>query len=429
MAMRLLSKTYWHGSQIRFRTPIDADSTVTRLNAADGADIRGVYWTPKNNPNPKVAVIASHPRVDFAEHHTFPALVAAGFGCLGANMRSNGNDSDCVHEKLVLDIARHIRWLKEERGVEKVVLLGNSGGGSLFSFYQSQAAAAPGDRLTHTPGGRPTGFADADLPEGDVIIFMAAHTGQGLIINETIDPSVIDEAKPLLIDPTLDMYDPANGFREPPEWSHYSPEFVKRYREAQIERVRRIDATAKAMIAESRRAEELHADEDFMKLSPAVQRDILMREVFEPVMVIYRTMANLHYADPTLDPSARNYGSLLSERPDLMNFQHRGFARIQTPHAWLSTWSGLSSNANTLKTAPKVTIPAVVIHAGKDLDVFPNTHSRRTFEALASSDKQYWDFEEALHYFEAPDDEEGSTRSLDELMSRLIPWIEERAPL
>ena len=221
----------------------------------------------------------------------------------------------------------------------------------------------------------------------------------------------------------------ANGFREPPQWSKYAPDFVARYREGQLARVRRLDAVARSMIAESTRAEELHADPDFARLDAAVRRDILMREVFEPVMIIYRTQANLHYADPTLDPSPRGYGSLMSERPDLMNFQHRGFARVQTPHAWLSTWSGISSNANTVLTAPKITVPAVVIHAGKDLDVFPETHSRRTFNALASADKQYWDFPDALHYFEAPEGEEGSTRSLDALMARLVPWIEERAPL
>ena len=144
MAMRLLSKTYWNGSQIRFRTdPGEVDCEAIRLNSADGADIRGVYWTPKSNPRPEAAVIASHPRVDFSDHHAFPALLKAGYACLGGNLRSVNNDMDCVHEKLVLDIARHIRWLKEERGVERVLLLGNSGGGSLFSFYQSQAAAAP----------------------------------------------------------------------------------------------------------------------------------------------------------------------------------------------------------------------------------------------------------------------------------------------
>ena len=75
-----------------------------------------------------------------------------------------------------------------------------------------------------------------------------------------------------------------------------------------------------------------------------------------------------------------------------------------------------------------MTLPAVVIHAGKDLDVFPDTHSKATFAALASKDKQYWDFPDALHYFE-PEIGENDSRTLDALMERLVPWIEERVPL
>jgi pimeloyl-ACP methyl ester carboxylesterase len=321
-----------------------------------------------------------------------------------------------------------MRWLIDERGVEKVVLLGNSGGGSLLSYYQAQATAAPADRIRTTPGGRPTLFARTEMPPGHAMIFMAAHAGQGLVVNETIDASVMDEDRPLLTDLSLDMYAPDNGFQPPPRWTRYESSFVERYRAGQAERVRRLDARARAMIAEARRAEELHADPDFGKLPLAVQRDVLARETFEPVMVIYRTMANLHYVDRSLDPSNRGYGSLLSERPDLMNFQHRGFARVQTPHAWLSTWSGLSSNANALRNAPKLTVPGLVIHAGRDLDVFPETHSRPIYESLGSTDKEYWDFPDALHYFEADEGESG-TASLDTLMARLVPWIEQRFPL
>ena len=149
---------------------------------------------------------------------------------------------------------------------------------------------------------------------------------------------------------------------------------------------------------------------------------------FHPVMVIYRTMANLHYTDNTLDPTDRGYGCLISTRPHLMNYQISGFARIQTPDAWLSTWSGLSSNANLLKNAPAVTEPVAVVHAGRDLDVYPRTHTQRIWNALGSTDKTYFDFPEALHYFEPAAGEDPNAGAMAQL-GKVVPWLQSRVPL
>ncbi|EHP43750.1 hypothetical protein OR16_06614 [Cupriavidus basilensis OR16] len=334
----------------------------------------------------------------------------------------------CVHEQIILDIAAQVRWLKEHRGVEKVIWLGNSGGGSLGGFYQSQAQLEPSRRLELTPAGRPTALRTAVMPTFDAMIVSAAHTGQGLIINETIDPSVVDEHNPLLTDPSLDMYDPINGFKPAPQWSQYSSEFIQRYRRGQLARVARIDAIARALIAEQKDAECLSAGPEFSALTPPRQRAVLQRCAFQPVMTVYRTMANPNYTDNSLDPGNRSYGSLLSDRPDLMNFQLLGFARVVTPDAWLSTWSGLSSNANFLKTAPTIKEPVMVIHAGRDLDCYMQTHSKAIFAAFGSQDKTFEDFADQLHYFE-PDEGEPENAGALAQTAKVVPWVESRMPL
>jgi alpha-beta hydrolase superfamily lysophospholipase len=89
-----------------------------------------------------------------------------------------------------------------------------------------------------------------------------------------------------------------------------------------------------------------------------------------------------------------------------MNYQLLGFGRLQTPDAWLSTWSGLSSNANLLKTAAAVTVPTALVNAGRDRDVYPEAHSKAIFRALGAKDKAYFDFPDRLHYFEPNEGED-----------------------
>src|SRR5678816_1512498 len=141
----------------------------------------------------------------------------------------------------------------------------------------------------------------------------------------------------------------------------------------------------------------------------------MRRRACEPVMVVYRTNANPAYVDQTIDPSGRDYGSLLSERPDLMNYAALGFARTCTPRAWLSTWSGLSSNADLVANAARIAEPTLAIHAGRDREVFP-----RDIAALerAIPNKRLVTLDDARHYFE------GEPGHVDAVMDLIVPFIE-----
>src|SRR5690554_4769035 len=242
--MTIIAKTYWGGAPYHFRKKVEAEVEPLLLRAADFRELQGLYWTPRSTPRPKVAVVCMHPRVDFTRHYTFPRLLERGIGCLGANTRNPNNDTDTVHEEIILDVAAAVRFLKEFRGAEKVILIGNSGGGSLNALFQSQATKPAKERIAIAPGGLPTRLTQVDLISADGIVHISAHRGEGAVLMNVIDPSVIDELDPRATDPSLDMYDPRNGFRPPPEWSRYAPEFLECYRAAQVERVKRIDAIA-----------------------------------------------------------------------------------------------------------------------------------------------------------------------------------------
>ncbi len=431
--MNLVSKTYWAGTPFNMRRlPDDYAVESLLLKAPDGREHRGLLWTSRKNPEPKTGAVVMHPRGDFQHHYVVPRLVEGGIAVLAATTRNPNNDTTTVHEEIVLDVASCVSHLKNARGVGNTVLIGNSGGGALNGFYQSQAVAGKGGRLATTPGGRPTRLNQVEMIAADAMIYIAAHKGEGMIMNEIIDPSVVDERNPHLTDSSLDMYDEANGFRTPAEldgsdarWSDYDTSFVTRYRAAQLARVARIDAIARSLITENERAEQLHADPDFQKLPTDRQRDILRREAFEPVMTIYRTMANLHYVDRHLDPSPRDYGSIFSPRPDLMNWKFMGFGRYATPHAWLSTWSGLSSHANQMVDLPKITAPTLFINAGKDQEIYPETDAKPMFAAVAARDKTYVEFPDAQHYFN-PSFGQKDAPDIEKVMDAVVPWILDR---
>jgi hypothetical protein len=423
--LTLVAKTYWLGPPFDFRRPPEpAQVEPVDLRAADFRRLRALWWTPAGPQRPAVAAVIMHPRVDFTRHYTVPRLVAAGIGCLAACSRNPNNDIDTVHEDLLLDVAAAVDFCRE-RGARRVVLLGNSGGGSLFGYYQAQAELPPEQRVARTPAGRPTRLPQTTLGRADGLILVAAHRGQGKVLLDCIDPAVIDEADPLASDPAFDMYDPDNGFLPPPQWSHYDPEFVHRYRAAQRARVDRLDQRARELIAGQRAAAAARAAADFAGRPAAERLAVHRREAFQPVMVIYRTMANLHYVDDHLDPSPREYGSLLSDRPDLMNWQVYGFARVVTPEAWLSTWSGLSSNADLIANLTRVTVPTLLVHAGRDREVYRRTDVEPMVAASSAADRTAHQLASARHYFE-PDFGAAEAPEVERLMDLVVPWIQER---
>jgi hypothetical protein len=422
----LVSKTYWGQMPFWFRGrgPEGARVESLVLRTDDFRQIRANYWTSEREPKPKIGIVLMHPRVDFSHHYAVPRLVAAGFGVLAANSRHLNNDMMCEHEEVVLDLAACMKWMRAKAGVSKIALFGNSGGGSLSTYYHAQAKLPANARVERSPGGAPSGFAAAEMIPADALLLIAAHRGQGRVLLDTIDPSVTDEADPFATDASLDMYDTRNGFAEPPALSSYSADFLALYRAAQLDRVSRLDARARALIADHRAATDESESSGFLKRPFEERQRVMKRRAHEPVMTVYRTMANPKYTDPSLARSGREYGSLLSDRPDLMNMAALGFARVVTPRAWLSTWSALSSNADLVKNVAHVTEPLLVVHADRDREVYFDDDVKPVLEACPARDKTLVRLD-ARHYFE-PDLGAKDAPDVERLMDVVVKWIRER---
>lgn len=352
------------------------DATRTdlyQLDTADGATVTGVLRTV---PGAETVVCIMHPRQDQTYHPLVPLILRAGCAVWTQTSRSVNNDVNLVHEQALLDAAAGLCHLCD-LGFDRLVTLGHSGGGALYAYYHEQAGLPPGERVASTPAGRPTGLADAELPVPDGAVFLAPHPGQGQLLLHCIDPSVADESDPLSRVPELDPFDPANGFAEPPASSRYGADFLARYRIAQLGRVARIDARARQLAAEAaaaRRRAKTGGD-------PRDRRAALAPRL----ITVYRTDADPRTVDLSLDPNERPYGSLFGRRPDLINYGLVGFGRLTTPDAWLSTWSGLSSNAGFARAAPGVHTPTLFLELTGDQAAFP-ADTRAMIDALGTAD-------------------------------------------
>jgi hypothetical protein len=364
-----------------------------RLVSPDGGLVRGILWTPPAGTEWKTAVILTHPRGDFSVHYACPLLAAAGYAVFGFGTRYMNNDTDCLHEQCIVDVNTAYDEMRR-RGADAVVLLGNSGGGSLMA-------------MTH-----------AELGIGEGWIGMAAHPGEGVFMLQVIDPSVADENDPFSTVPELDMYHPDNGWRPWPQPCRYDPAWVQRYRAAQVARVARIDALARASLDESTvaagRLRSIDSAED-----PMAWREHRRRAVFSRYLTIYRTLADPAYLDLSIDPDDRPMGSLFAF-PDPLdaNYGRGGLARTMTARGWLSTWSGLSSHAKLADTMPRVRVPTLLVHPSADTEIRV-WQAKEIVANAGADDVSYVEMTGAPHYLE------GHRR---EALAITVDWLRARYP-
>jgi hypothetical protein len=349
-------------------------TSVHTVATQDGAQITGFLYLRGGE---KTVVSLMHPRELIATHYLVPDVLMAGCACWVQGSRSVGNDVRLEHEIALFDVAAGLNFLRGA-GFDKLALLGNSGGAALFALYIQQSSAEPSQRIAKTPGGRPTKLGEANLPQAERLILVAPHLGPGKLLQNCIDPSVTDESNALAIDASLFAFRKENGFQRPPQSARYAPDFLQRYRAAQRERVARIDASARASIEMRLRARGA-AKED-------ADLQTRIRGAHTPIFQVWRTDADPRCFDLSLDASDRKWGTVWGNDPIASNFGSIGFGRSCTAESWLSTWSGLSSNASFEKCGAAIEQPTLMIDYTGDNTVFPSD-AAAIFAGLRTSDK------------------------------------------
>jgi len=358
---------------------------VYGFSGSQGAvNCEGVRFVPQGKSSKTLAVFM-HPASTLQLLPVPRALAQAGVHVLCAGSRFAKNDTPLIMEKVALDLGAYLRHAKEKWGYEKILLCGWSGGGSLALFYQSQAEKPS---ISKTPAGDPVELKG--LIPADAMIFQAAHLSRAIYLAESVDPSVTDEADPDRRDPELDIYDPRCPSQPP-----YAQEFIRRFRAAQLARVRRRTAWVKEMLAR------LKGDE------------------MERGFVTHRTMADPRFLDPAIDPNDRRPGWCYMGKPATANNGPIGLARFSTLRAWLSQWSIDDSNADGPKCAAAISVPLLAIENSAD-DAVPQPHARIIHDAAASRDKTFRVIKGATHYYQ------GQPELLKQAVELCVGWMDKQ---
>lgn len=177
-----------------------------------------------------IGILLMHSDADYLDFIPGPEMAKRGYTVLAANPYGG------TLENKLLGVRDGINLLKGIPGVKKVAVIGHSGGATLMSAYQ--AVAENGVKVFRTEGMFYKIPDIGDLPAADAVMLLDSNWGNGTMTLMSLDPAIMDEENGITVDPSLDLYDPKNGFD--PNGSHYDEAFVTRFLNAQGMRMNKL---------------------------------------------------------------------------------------------------------------------------------------------------------------------------------------------
>lgn len=205
----------------------DPSYTVSYVNISSGTP--GALYEPSSNMNSMLGIFIMHNFSDSLNHVAARELSKRGYTVLAANsVYANNPGSDQDWDRVVLQVRDGVNYLLNVVGVQKVVLIGHSSGAPLMATYQNVAENGPAtacqgsEKLIKCPDTF-TGFHPAD----GVILLDPVIGGMGANTLVSIDPALVSEENAQVVNPSLDMFDPRNGFS--PDGATYSEKFKRRF--------------------------------------------------------------------------------------------------------------------------------------------------------------------------------------------------------
>ena len=223
-------------------TGLSAQSNPLFIQFSPANTIGGLY-RPDSGPAPHVGIIEMHRTANFLHETACTELSKRGFMVLCMNSRFVNNESQVMWENIALDVKAGVNYLRDVQHMDKVLMIGFSGGGPTVTYYE--AVAENGPSYCRVNANKLVQCTDAvvGLPRLDGIILRVRASGKSRQQTEGDESGDIESCRSgqrknatAKIDPSLDPFNPDNGFN-PHGDSHYSDDFKKRYFQVQSDKL------------------------------------------------------------------------------------------------------------------------------------------------------------------------------------------------
>jgi hypothetical protein len=227
--------------------------------------VNAARFVPDSGPAPHIAFITAHRTGNTIGSSTCTELAARGFMAICFETRYRNDDIGVQWEKLPHDVKAVMDYARRQPGINRVILLGHSGGSPMMSLYQ--AIAEKGKSVCESKELFTTCAKEnyGTLTPADGMVYPDAHPGNPVQALRSLNPAITIENGKKTVDAALDLYNPANGYN-PHGASNYSPAFLARYYKAQSTKMNELIQKVQATQARMAKGDYAYEDDDLIFL-------------------------------------------------------------------------------------------------------------------------------------------------------------------
>jgi hypothetical protein len=358
-----------------------------------------VLYKPDSGPSPHIAFLIAHRTGNNLGNVGCRELAKRGFAAICFNTRYVNNEMAVQWETIALDVKAAVDYARTVPGITKVILYGHSGGTPLMTYYQAVAEDGVSfcqgpDRLVQC------GNNLAGMKPADGLLIDEGHAGDGFQSLTGINPSLaMVDGKPKLVDPSLDPFDPKNGYN-PKGASHYSQEFRTRYYAAQSKVMNAQIARVRTQQAQIKEGEGPYPDNDIVLVPFSAERGAARLSELDPSIPEYMSTSKprkLLKNDGTIVTQIVH--SIEPPHPDRIK-TNRSFeigTKVLTIKSYLSTNAIKSTNSfdgvdwcsvnnSSMCNIQSIKVPTLIVAMGA---YHLLADEERMFEKSAAADKDY----------------------------------------